>query len=151
MPTTNDAVSGDPLVSCYFGLEVGPITGFFTEVSGLGSETEVVELKVMGANNQEIVRKIPGRLKWNDITLKRGITANMDMWTWRKQVEDGDVAGARTNGSIMMYSQEGELVAQWDFTAGWPSKVSGPSVKSDSGEIGVEEMTIVCEDCRRIS
>ena len=151
MPTTNDALSGDPLVSCYFSLEVGPITGYFTEVSGLGSETEVVELKVMGANNQEIVRKIPGRLKWNDITLKRGITASMDMWTWRKQVEDGDVAGARTNGSIMMYSQEGDLVAQWDFTAGWPSKVTGPSVKSDSGEIGVEEVTIVCEDCRRTS
>src|SRR3990172_7497099 len=109
MPTTNDALTGDPLVSCYFALEVGPVTGFFTEVSGLGSETEVIEHKIMGRNNSESVRKIPGRLKWSDITLKRGITASMDMWTWRKQVEDGAVSSARTNGSIMMYSQEGDL------------------------------------------
>ena len=150
MPAGNDALQGDPLVSAYFSLDVGPISGFFTECAGLGSETEVVELKVMGASNQEIVRKIPGRLKWGDITLKRGITNNMDIWTWRKQVEDGDVTGARTNGTITMYDQEGSAVAKWEFEKGWPSKVSGPSIKSDSNEIAIEELTIVHENIVRV-
>ena len=149
MPTTNDAVSGDPLVSCYFGLEVGPITGYFTEVSGLGSETEVVELKVMGANNQEIVRKIPGRLKWGDITLKRGITSNMDIWDWRRVVEDGKVSDARKNGSIVMLDQELKEVARWNFVNAWPSKVSGPAPKADGNEIAIEELTIVHEYIKR--
>ncbi|NDJ84547.1 MAG: phage tail protein [Chloroflexi bacterium] len=150
MPAGNNARDGDPLVSCYFSVDVGPISGYFTEVSGLGSETEIVEMKVMGEGNQEIVRKIPGRLKWGDITLKRGITTNMDIWVWRKQVEDGNVGGARANGTITMFDQEGTAVAKWEFEKGWPSKVSGPSVKSDSNEIAIEELTIVHEFIKRV-
>jgi phage tail-like protein len=151
MPTTNDAVTGDVLRSAYFMIEIGPLTGFFTEVSGLGSESEVVEHKIMGQNNQSIVRKQPGRLKWGDITLKRGITANMDMWTWRKQVEDGDVGGARTNGTITMLDQEAGAVASWEFNAGWPSKITTPALTADSNAVGVEEMVIVHEGIVRIS
>lgn len=152
MPATNDALTGDPLVSFNFAIEVsGIISGFFTECSGLGSETEVSEHKIVGPSGQEIVRKIPGRLKWDKISLKRGITANMDFWDWRKMVEDGDVSGARRDGSIIMYDQEGSEVARWNFERGWPSKLSGPSVKSDSNEIGVEELTIEHEYITRVT
>jgi len=140
-----------PLTSFSFGIEVGSVTGFFTEVSGLGSETEVTEHKVMGPGGQQIVRKIPGRLKWDNITLKRGITSSMDMWDWRKQVEDGNVDAARMNGSIMMYDQTGGEVARWNFERGWPSKLTGPSIKSDDNAIGVEELTIVHEYIIRVS
>lgn len=151
MPAANDPVAGDPLVSFNFGLDLsGAVVGYFTEVSGLGSETEVIEHKIV-KDGKEIVRKIPGRLKWGDITLKRGITASMDIWDWRKQVEDGDVASARKNGSIYMLDQEANEVARWNFEAGWPSKVSGPSIKSDSNEIGVEELVIVHEYITRIT
>lgn len=152
MPAGTDALEGDPLVSAYFAIDLaGGASGFFTEVSGLGSETEIVEMKIMGENNTEIVRKIPGRLKWGDITLKRGITTNMDMWDWRKMVEDGDVVGARKNGSIMMFDQEGTEVARWNFEKGWPSKISGPAPKSDGNEIAIEELTIVHEFIERVT
>lgn len=147
-----DALSSDPLVAFNFGVEVsGVLTGYFTEAAGLGSESEVVEHKIVGHGDKEAVRKIPGRLKWGDITLKRGITANMDMWDWRKMVEEGKVATARKDGSIVMYDQAGVEVARWNFTAGWPSKVNGPSVKSDGNEVGVEELTIVHEGIKRIT
>lgn len=147
---TDNAV--DPLVAFNFGLEVmGVIMGFFTEVSGIGSETEVVEQKVMGPQGKQIVKKVPGRLKWDDITLKRGITANMDMWKWRQMVEQGKVQEARKNGSIMMYDQEGKEVARWNFEGAWPSKVSGPQPKADSNDIGVEEMTIVHSFITRVA
>lgn len=152
MPATNDALTGDPLVSFNFAIEVsGVISGFFTECSGLGSEHEIVKHNVVGPNGLEVVRQIPGRLKWENITLKRGITANMDFWDWRKMVEEGNVAAARRDGSIIMYDQEGSEVARWNFEKGWPSKVSGPSVKSDSNEIGVEEMVIVHEFIERVT
>ena len=151
MPATNDAVTGDPLVSFNFSIEIsGGLNGYFTEVSGLGSETETIEHKIVDGKGNEVVRKIPGRLKWTDITLKRGITANMDIWTWRKQVEDGQVASARKNGSIMMLDQEGSIVARWDFKQAWPSKVTGPTPKSDSNEVGIEEMVLVHEYITRV-
>jgi|JFJP01.1.fsa_nt_gi phage tail-like protein len=142
----------DPLVAFNFGLEImGVVEGFFTEVAGLGSETEVVEHKVMGPKGQQVVKKVPGRLKWDNITLKRGITANLDIWKWRKQVEQGDVQGARKNGSIMMYDQEGKEVARWNFEGAWPAKVSGPQPKADSNDIGIEELTIVHAFIERVS
>src|SRR5687767_1146236 len=108
-PTTED-----PLAAFNFQLEVsGMMTGFFTEISGIGSEHEIIEHKVMTASGQEVVKKIPGRLKWNDITLKRGITTNMDAWQWRKQVETGGISGARYNGTITMFDQTGAPKAAW--------------------------------------
>jgi phage tail-like protein len=142
----------DPLVGSSFSLEVqGVIQGFFTEVSGLGSEHEIIEHKVVDEKGHDLVQKIPGRLKWGDITLKRGITKNLDVWDWRKQVEDGKVTEARSNGSIIMYNQEGTEVARWNFEKAWPSKVSGPSLKSDSNDLGIEEMVIVHENIERVS
>jgi phage tail-like protein len=146
------AVREDPLVSFHFMIDVqGEITGYFTEVSGLGSESEIIEQKVVNEKGIEIVKKIPGRLKWGDITLKRGITSNLDMWTWRQKVEEGKVNEARKNGSIVMFDQELAEKARWNFVNGWPTKISGPAPKSDSNEIGVEELTIAHEMITRVT
>lgn len=142
----------DPLVGFHFAVEVqGVVKGFFTECSGLGSENEVIEHKVVNEQGQEMVMKIPGRLTWQNITLKRGITSNMDIWDWRKQVEDGKVGEARHDGSVTMFNQLLEPVARWEFKNGWPVKVTGPQPKSDSNEIGVEELEIAHEYISRVS
>ncbi|MFC1860700.1 phage tail protein [Chloroflexota bacterium] len=152
MPNVVDTSREDPLAGFNFTLDIGGrVTGYFTEVSGLGSETETIEQKVMDSGGHEVVLKIPGRLKWGDITLKRGITTNLDIWDWRKQVEDGDVAGARCNGSIVMLDQMGAEAARWNFMNAWPSKVSGPTPKADSNEISVEELTLVHERIERVN
>jgi phage tail-like protein len=142
----------DPLIGFNFRLEIeGKLAGYFTEASGIGSEHEIVEHKVVDDSGHEIVQKIPGRLKWENVTLKRGITDAMDIWDWRKLVEDGKMGDARTNCSIIMMDRNYEDVARWDFVNAWPSKVSGPSVKSDSNEFGVEEVTLIHEGMVRAS
>lgn len=152
MATAVDTAREDPLVGFHFAVDIqGHVVGYFTEVSGLGSEQEVVEHKVVNEAGVEVVMKIPGRLKWENIVLKRGITSNMDIWTWRKMVEDGNVTGARADGSIVMYDQGLAEVARWNFQSAWPVKVTGPSVKSDSNEIGVEELTIAHEYIVRVT
>jgi phage tail-like protein len=141
----------DPLVGFHFALDLGgTIAGYFTECSGIGSEHEVIEHKVINESGLEVVMKIPGRLKWENIVLKRGITSAMDIWDWRKTVEDGKVQDARRNGSIIMYDQSLKPVAQWDFERAWPLKVSGPQPKADSNEIGIEELTITHEYIHRV-
>ena len=141
----------NPLVGFHFAVDIqGVVKGYFTECSGLGSEHEVIEHKVVTEKGLEVVQKIPGRMKWENITLKRGITSNMDMRKWRKQVEDVDVKGARRDGSIVMYDQELKEVARWNFERAWPLKVTGPQPKSDSNEVGVEEMSIAHEYIKRV-
>lgn len=142
----------DPLVGFNFRLEIeGKMTGYFMEVGGIGSENEIVEQKVVDKKGRELVQKVPGRLKWGDVTLKRGITQDMEIWNWRKMVEDGKMKDSRTNCSIIMMDRDYTDVARWDLVNAWPSKVSGPSIKSDSNEFGIEEVTIVHEGMIRKS
>ena len=141
-----------PLVGFHFSLELqGEVSGYFTECSGIGSEHEVVDHKVVTLDGHQKVMKVPGRLKWGDITLKKGITSSMDIWSWRKLVEDGDVEAARRNGSIIMYDQTLSPVAEWTFERAWPTKVSGPTPKSDGNEISLEELTITHEYIKRVT
>jgi len=140
----------DPLLGFNFALDLsGAVKGYFTEVSGIGSENEVIEQKVVTGKGIEVILRIPGRLKWGDITLKRGITSSMELWDWRKKVEEGKVKDARKNGSIVMFDRELKEVARWNFVNAWPSKITGPSPKADSNEIGIEELTIVHEHIER--
>ena len=139
----------DPLVSFSFYVEIqGAITGTFRECSGLGSETELIETKESDKGKLRYM-KVPGALKWENISLKRGITDSMDIWKWRKQVEEGKVDDARKDGSIVMYDQSNTEIARWNFHRGWPRKVSGPTFNAQSNEIGVEELEIVHEGISR--
>ncbi len=140
----------DPLLVYQFGLEVqGQVTGYFGEISGVGSEHEVVEHKVVDDKGHEVIQKIPGRLKWGDITLKRGVTDDMQIWGWRQMVEDGEIGKARKNGTITAYDRNYKALARWSFINGWPSKVTGPSFKADSNELSIEEVVLVHEGLKR--
>ena len=141
----------DPLVSAWFGIEFqGQVAGAFRECSGLGSENEVVEYKASGPKGEFVIKKVPGRMKWNNITLKRGITDAMDMWQWRKLVEDGKIDDARKNGSIVMFNQEAAEIARWNFVNAWPSKITGPAANATNNEVGIEELEITHEGYERV-
>lgn len=143
----------DPLVAFKFGLEIeGKLSGFFTTVGGIGSESEVVEHKITNPDTGEtIIQKIPGRLAWTDVTLKRGVTSNVDVWSWRQQVVEGSVDDARTNCSIVAYNQANEEIARWNLDNAWPSKVTGPEMDAGSTDYMVEEITIVHEGMSRVT
>jgi len=141
----------DPLVGYHFHVEIDGITqAQFRECSGLGSESQVVEYKE-AAKGVTVIRKQPGAIKWQDITLKRGVTDVMELWNWRKLVEQGKVDEARKNGSIVLYNQAEKEIARWNFKEGWPSKLSGPSVKADGNDVAIEEMTLAIEGLERVS
>jgi phage tail-like protein len=140
----------DPLVSAWFGVEFqGQISGAFRECTGMGSENEIVEYKASGAKGEFVIQKVPGRMKWNNITLKRGITDNIELWKWRKLVEEGKIEDARRNGSIVMYTQAGQEMARWDFIRAWPSKINGPTANAGNNEVGIEELEITHEGYTR--
>ncbi|MCC6626341.1 MAG: phage tail protein [Chloroflexi bacterium] len=140
----------DPLTGYHFVLEIDGITqAFFRECSGLTSESQVIEYKEANKEGKTIIKKIPGVLKWGDITLKRGITDVMELWDWRKMIEDGKVEKARKNGSVVLFKQDNAEVARWSFTDGWPTKISGPSLNANNNDIAVEEVVIAHEGLKR--
>jgi phage tail-like protein len=141
----------DPMVGFHFYLEIDGITqAQFRECSGLDTESNIIEYKEAGKNGVTIIKKVPGELKWSNIVLKRGITDLMELWEWRKKVEDGQIADARKNGSIVLYDQANSEIARWNFVEGWPSKMTGPQLNANNNDIAIEEVTIAHEGLSRV-
>lgn len=141
----------DPLTGYHFYLELdGLVEAQFRECSGLDSESNIIEFKEAGKGGVTVIKKVPGELKWSNIVLKRGVTGDMKLWEWRKQVEDGDVDKARKNGSIVLYDQRNSEIARYNFEAGWPSKITGPQLNANNNDIAIEEVTIAHEGLKRV-
>jgi phage tail-like protein len=141
----------DPLIGAHFALEVqGVVSAFFSNASGFNNNTEVVTHQAVDAMGKSVVQKIPGDLTWDDITLSRGITDDLALWTWRQQVINGDVIGARKDGSVIMYNSMGEEKARFNFRNGWPSGWKGPDVSAEDQAVGIEEIVIAHEGLDRV-
>jgi phage tail-like protein len=141
----------DQLASYTFMLEVDGIAeATFRECSGLDSETSVIESKETGSKGQTVIKKLPGALKWGDITLKRGFTDDMKLQEWRNKTVDGKLTDMRKNGSIVIYDYENKEVLRWNFVNGWISKLQGPSLNAGGNDVAIEAITIVHEGLTRI-
>src|SRR3982074_1424023 len=113
--------------------------GAFKECSGVDSETEIIEYKEATKDGKMIIRKLPGAMKWQNITLKKAIDSKKDLWEWRHQVETGDIDQARRNGSVVLYDSKHKEVARWNFFAGWASTWKGANLSAGENQVAVEE------------
>lgn len=136
----------------FFMLTLGgaEAAGFFKECSGLSSEHQVVDHTTTDQQGKALVQKFPGQMKWSNITLKRGVDNENQLWTWRKQVIDGDIKGARKDGQIEIMDWEGTAVVTYKFVGAWPCRYSAPGVNAAGNEILVEEIEIAHEGFERV-
>ena len=131
----------DPYKAFNFLVEIDGIAhAVFSEVTGLESETAVIEYRAGGEN---VVRKLPGLTKFGNIVLKRGITQDAELWNWRKSIVDGDID--RRNGSIVLLDDKRSPVVRWNFHNGWICKWEGPALSAKSNEVAIETMEIAHE------
>lgn len=138
-----------PLQSGRFLVEIGSeVVANFQECSGLSVEIEVQEF-IEGGNN-EYVEKRPGRMKYTNITLKRGITDNPQFTLWRPKVEGGKIAVERKNLSIILFNHSGETVKTWQVTDAFPVKWSGPDMRASSMEVAIETLELAHRGWREV-
>lgn len=145
------AARQDPGITARFMVDFGAkLKGAFREVTVVSAEHEPAEYK-FAENGKPGYYAIPGRMKFGRITLKRGLTNDNAAWAWRKEVEDGNVTTARTNGSITMLDQNSSPLAVFNFENVWPLKVSGPAPNANSSDLAMEEVELICERIVRAS
>jgi phage tail-like protein len=141
------------LTSNRFVLEVDQ-TPFatFTKCSGVERESEKADShQINAASKMPTVEKVPGKVKWSDITLERPLDSSPLLWNWCKAVEDGDIEGARRTGAIVVLDAANREVARWDFERGWPVKWSSTEFNAGSNEIATEKVTITFETLTRVA
>ena len=121
------------------------IVGGFKSVTGMDSETEIIEFK---QGNDLVVRKKPGRTTYANVVLERGYTATDDLFQWRKNIEDGKID--RRAGSVIILDQDGQSeVARYNFFEGWPCKWNVPDLDSDSSSMAIEKIELAVEKIER--
>ena len=133
----------DPYKNFNFVVEIDGISiAAFCEVSGLVSETEVIEYR-NGSDKTSTVRKLPGLTKYANIVLKRGVTQDNQLWLWRKAIEQG--TADRRSGTIVLLDDERNEVRRWHFSNGWIVKFDGPDLNAKANDVAIETMEIAHE------
>jgi phage tail-like protein len=151
----NELIKTDLLVAQNFFLEIDneTITSLLG-VSGLDIEMDVVTQKVVGKNGQQMIVKTRGGAnKAPDLSLTRVAPSDSTsdkLWTWFNAIHEGgmknaDRAGERKSGSIVLYDSTHSEVSRFNFTNGWPSKISTDALSVDSNDPVKETITLVCE------
>jgi phage tail-like protein len=142
----NDGFDSQRVTAATFMFEVdGVEIGRFSEVSGLQVEVEVEDLEEGGENS--FVHKLPGRMKWPNIMLKRGITQNDSLLTWlsKSSGEQFSASGntlTRSTAAITLLGPSGTRLRSWEFNGAFPVKWSGPTFAAESSDMAMEELEI---------
>jgi phage tail-like protein len=129
----------------------------FMEASGLDGENAVIEYREgrdqQPGNTGAFVRKLPGLERYPNVTLRRGITAELTLWTLRQGIRDA-TSGPRfaqtanpvsPQLTIELQDETHTTVQTWLLHNFWISKLSGPSLNAKSNEIAIESVEVVCE------
>ena len=132
----------DPYGGYNFLVEIDGITrAGFRECSGLDASQDAGEYRE--GTDPLTVRKLPGLIKYSNVSLNRGITDDAELWQWRKTVMDGQVE--RKNMSIILMNDAREEKLRWNLKNCWPTKWEGPSFNATSSDVAVETLEIAHE------
>lgn len=119
--------------------------GSWRECTGLSVQVDVQEI-VEGGENQ-FVHKVPGRMKWTNIVLKRGISDSDALFDWFKKTSGDGFAGegdrlTRHTGEICLRAADDARVRSWSFEGAFPVKWTGPTLAATARDVAGEELEI---------
>jgi len=119
----------------------------FKECSGPSLEMQVFEYEEGGMNGY--IRKLPGRWKVGNMTLKRGISKNDKLWKWCQDTLKAAVSGKwdlqPQNVSVVLCDAAGQPVMSWEFSGAYPVKWTAPTFKADENAVAIEELELAHE------
>lgn len=121
-------------------LVANPLAGF-AECSGLEMTLETEDFMEGGLNGT--VLKFPKRVKYGEITLKRGLTKRTELFDWCAGFAQG--VGKRKDGVITLRDAQHRPYMVWSFRRGLPVKWSGPSLNAQQSGVAMESLTIAHE------
>ena len=131
----------DPFKNFSFLVEIdGVAAAAFTSVSGLAAEVEVIEYRELGGPRSI---KLPGRFRYPNVTLRRGLTTSRDLWNWWQTVRDGTIQ--RRTVLIVLLDDSGQPVLRWSLREAWPVKWELSELDASKNEVAIETLELAHE------
>lgn len=148
---------GYPPVSYYFEVSVDNFSGvdcLFSEVSGIEMELDT-SLQVSEGGNNDYSYNLPGRTKYSDLVLKRGIVPKTSaLFSWCQKTIGGNYTKKieTKTVSVKLLDEKGETLISWNFKNAYPKKLSISNLNAKaSGEnaLMIETITITYSEFER--
>lgn len=127
-----------------------------SKVSGLKRTTEVVEHREGGDPSSS--RKSPGRIKFEAITLERGVTHDQEFEQWANKVWNfGSGLGAevslknfRKDLIVELYNEAGQVVIAYKVFRAWVSEYQAlPDLDANANAIAIQHLKLENEGWER--
>jgi phage tail-like protein len=132
-----------PLPKFYFSVTGMPGNPVFQEVTGLQTETQVIEYRA-GNSPTFAPIKMPGLMKVGNVTMKKGIfVTDSSLWTWFSSITMNTIE--RCTIVVALLDQTGTPQYKWQLNNAFPVKLTGTDLKSDGNEVAVESIEVACE------
>lgn len=126
----------------HFQVEWGGANMGFSKVSGLNFTRDVIEYR-LGNSKEDDTVKLPGRTKFNNITLKRGMAVgDNDFFKWWTQVQFNNY---KRDVVISILDEEFKPVVIWKVQNAFPVKLECSDLDAIGNEIIIESLEIAHE------
>jgi phage tail-like protein len=133
-----------PLPKYYFSVDIGDFTDLaFQEVTGLDIDTEVIEYRHGNSPIMSTI-KMPGLMKYGDITLKKGVfTTDNRFYDWIAKISLNTYE--RLTVVIRLLDEKTEPKMTWTLVNAFPKQVTSTDMNSQSSEAAIETIVFAHE------
>lgn len=122
----------------------------FSEVDGFEMSLEPKTIREGGNNLRPI--HLLGPVSYGQLTLKRGMAGDFDLWRWFERVTTPGYRGVRPNAEVVVFGSDGgEERARFVFERCMPTKLKAPALNAKESNIAIEEMTLLYESLRLVT
>jgi phage tail-like protein len=144
-----------PFTTFNFSVEIncgrngGPLAAAeFSECDGLEMTMDVKTIRQGGANDHPV--RVSGPINYSNLTLKRGMTSNHDLWRW---FEDSAAdPRLRADAEVVLLGADGRKeLARFQLTRCIPVKLKAPALSAKDGAIAIEEMQMAYETLKFVA
>lgn len=133
----------NPYLNFNFVVDVGAGDDLgFSEVDLPAGRLEVIEYRE-GSDPVSAARKLPGRVAYPNVVLKRGLAGGLELFEWWRSLRDGTLD--RRNVTITLLDEARQPVHRWRLRNAWPAKLDYGTLHGLGNEVAIETLELAHE------
>ncbi len=114
----------------------------FSECDGLEMTMEVKTIREGGNNGKQI--RLTGPMAFGQVTMKRGMTKNFELWDWFNLMLTNE--SLRADAEVVIFASDGETErARFLLSRCVPMKLKSPALNAKDGAVAIEEFQLAYE------
>ena len=114
----------------------------FSECDGLEMTMDVKTIREGGNNGKQI--RLTGPINYGQVTMKRGMTTNFDLWYWFDLMLTNP--SLRADAEVVIFASDGTTErARFLLSRCVPTKLKSPPLNAKEGAVAIEELQLSYE------